>query len=113
MVHADRMYFELQVDGITPAQLEHIFAGCGTILKVVLRCSQGLAVLPGQKRTPGDRKYASVEFEHIQGARNALKLNGHMYYGRRLVVSFLIFDLEDVSDFVGLGNDFAGEFTRG
>jgi len=88
------------VDGISPEQLEHVFARCGTILRVVLRCSQGLAVLPGQKRTPGDRKYASIEFEQIQGARNALKLNGRQFYGRLLVVTTSPANLPEARDLI-------------
>jgi len=73
--------------------LYQTFIHCGTISRIQIRCSRGSAVTIGQPvaahmRTPRDRQYASIEFASPASIRKALRLDGCILHGARLVVRF-------------------------
>ncbi|KAF8897478.1 hypothetical protein BD779DRAFT_1667452 [Infundibulicybe gibba] len=90
---------------ISQAQLETLFGQCGTITRIQRRCSRGQAVtfgvaVPAEVRTSRDRQYATVEFLEPKAAWKALKLDGYVMDGYKLVVSVSPADLPEVQDIV-------------
>lgn len=79
------------MSSITEARLMGIFAPCGTVHRVEIRCSRGQAItsgiaIPSEVLTKRDRQYASIEFEEPEAARAALRLNGSNIDGCNVVV---------------------------
>jgi len=82
--------------------LRKVFAHCGTVTRIQIRCSRGGAVTIGQV-TPNaalDFQYATVEFLNANAVQNALELNGSTLHGAQLVVSVSAADLPEVKDIV-------------
>lgn len=68
---------------ITVADLSELFAPCGTIKDITIRCSQGSVV---SSRGEKGRYYASIIFERAASAVGALKLDKHEYRGATITV---------------------------
>ncbi|ETW84356.1 hypothetical protein HETIRDRAFT_313698 [Heterobasidion irregulare TC 32-1] len=77
---------------ITVADLSELFAPCGTIKDITIRCSQGSVV---SSRGEKGRYYASIIFERAASAVGALKLDKHEYRGATITVSPIAFDLPE------------------
>lgn len=76
---------------ITEKKLRDHFRECGAIRRTTLRVSRGQAInvgvaIPASARTTRDRKYATVEFDHYTSTIVALRLNGSVLDGSRIVV---------------------------
>ncbi|KAG5639001.1 hypothetical protein H0H81_007909 [Sphagnurus paluster] len=90
---------------ITAERLRSLFASCGRIFNVSIRCSRGQAVtvgvpVPEDLLTTRDRQYASVEFCDLEGAKLALRMNGKLVDGLEIVVCSSPADLPEVQDIV-------------
>ncbi|GLB33742.1 hypothetical protein LshimejAT787_0106260 [Lyophyllum shimeji] len=90
---------------ITEERLRALFAPCGPIFRIGIRCSRGQAVtvgvpVPENVLTPRDRQYASIEFHDLEAAKLALRLNGAIVDGLQIVVSTTPADLPEVQDIV-------------
>lgn len=73
---------------ITEERITDWFSHCGLVERVLIRCSRGQAVATAvdhdtQQR---DRLYATVEFTTSKAARRAIRLNGTVLDGCKLVV---------------------------
>jgi len=90
---------------ITEERLRTLFAPCGRIFRIGIRCSRGQAVtvgvpVPENMLTSRDRQYASIEFHDLEAAKLALRLNGAIVDGLDIVVSTTPADLPEVQDIV-------------
>ena len=88
--HALTLLLQLE-STITEKKLRDHFRECGAIRRTTLRVSRGQAInvgvaIPASARTMRDRKYATVEFNHYTSTIPALRLNGSVLDGSRIVV---------------------------
>jgi len=71
--------------------LQEVFGKFGSIMRITIRCSRGQAVgvgmpIPVAALTSRDRQYATIEFNDPNSVKKALKMNGAIVDGCRLVV---------------------------
>ncbi|KAF8076321.1 hypothetical protein FPV67DRAFT_1471300 [Lyophyllum atratum] len=90
---------------ITEERLRAMFAPCGSICRIGIRCSRGQAVtigvpVPASLLTSRDRQYASIEFHNLEAAKLALRLNGARVDGLEIVVTSTPANLPEVQDIV-------------
>lgn len=64
--------------------LEQLFARCGKVVKIDIRCCSGTAV---PSDTDANTVYATVLFDSVDGATKALFKHGHRLLGKRIVVA--------------------------
>ncbi|KAG6812319.1 hypothetical protein H0H92_003403 [Tricholoma furcatifolium] len=89
---------------VTVPKLKELFAHCGEILDIVIRCSRGQAVTAAQP--PRDDPlnfrelwYATIVFRELPAAWEALSLAGTILDGRKIVVCKTAGELPEVLDF--------------
>jgi RNA recognition motif-containing protein len=90
---------------VTENVLQRMFAPCGTIDAIQLRCSQGRGIIPGlalSEYFSTDRAYATVTFATPSSAEKALKLNRCILHQVRIVVY--------IPNFIYIHNSFYSEF---
>jgi hypothetical protein len=78
---------------VTEEVLQRLFASCGKIETVQIRCSQGRAIvagLPLKEYYSTDRMYATVAFSTPSAARKALKFNRCILHQVQIVACCLI-----------------------
>ncbi|KAG5343066.1 hypothetical protein J132_08528 [Termitomyces sp. J132] len=79
---------------ITALKLRELFAPCGEILDIIIRCSFGSIV--ATEDDSSDLWYASVTFTGLSAAKQALSLTGTELDGRKIVVTKLPGELPEV-----------------
>ncbi|KAF9462583.1 hypothetical protein BDZ94DRAFT_1309482 [Collybia nuda] len=90
---------------ITREMLYSTFSTCGTILRIQIRCSRGQAIttgvpVPEGVRTLRDRQYATIEFKDAKASTNALRFNGTVLEGCRIMVTVSAAELPEVQDII-------------
>ncbi|KAG6918948.1 hypothetical protein DXG01_010603 [Tephrocybe rancida] len=89
---------------ITVPRLKTLFAPCGEIIEIVIRCSRGKAVTAGRPALSDSLQshelwYASITFTGLPAAKKALSLTGRDIDGRNIVVCKAAGELPEVLDF--------------
>ncbi|KAH9975177.1 hypothetical protein BJV77DRAFT_1074564 [Russula vinacea] len=74
--------------------LECLFAPCGKVIKIDVRCCSGIAVPSGAH---GNTVYATVLFASMEGATQALGMDGNPLLGKKIVVAPSFLGLPEAS----------------
>ncbi|KAG6872801.1 hypothetical protein C0995_006530 [Termitomyces sp. Mi166 len=81
---------------IKASKLRELFAPCGEIIDIVVRCSFGSIVTTNPEDDSTDLWYASITFSGVSAAKHALSLTGTELDGRKIVVTQVPGELPEV-----------------
>ncbi|KAI0722958.1 hypothetical protein C8Q76DRAFT_380261 [Earliella scabrosa] len=87
-------------------QLMEKFKSCGPIDEIIIRASSGVCVPTRNLPRPyfgfgaplEGVHYATVQFSDPAGARRAITMNGRMFLGKPIVVSYTALDMPEITD---------------